>query len=510
MEQRLAAEGARVVYFSTCSFSGKPSIEDFGNALGTAIRNLNSPQAHVVSHSLGGLVVRSYLAGKQSSGAVYTPPLDPKVRKWASIATPNFGALLPQGIPFLPDVQARELVPGNPFLFDLATWNQNRDDLRGVDTIAIIGNAGGFGPGQGSNEGTVGITSASLSFAEADERTRALPSCHGAGDLTSILGLGCDGPPLAVIRADSPLSWQIIDSFLAGRDDWKTAGRSPGQDPYGSLNGGVLQQQRDRFDTPQGSPSDQAFVTNPPVRGGYAVVINKPGPRMLLAIPSAARLDSLSLAPRMLISIYGTALAGCVVAMNGRTLALNYADDRQINALLPEDVTGIARLSVSNTNGSQTFNIMIEPAAPAIFTAVGSGAGAATAIREGTHLSLYLTGLGRGVELANGVVQRTERSGDLRRARAGIQGAGPDQPRAADGKRGGNRCGRRWPAREQCGDNSGALRVIAATPSASSRNHAGECGLPRKECPSRPERLRRHRSIEGACALGGLPGPDLR
>ena len=279
LEQRFNAQGVHSVFFATCSFGGKPSIEELGNALGsTELRSTN-----------------------------------------------------------------------------LATWNQNRDDLRGVDTIAIISNAGGLGPLEGSNDGTVAVTSASMSFAVPDERTRVLPYCHGAGDLTSILGLGCDSPPLAKIQTDNPLSWQIIDSFLAGTNDWKTVGHSPSQDSYLSKYGGILRQTRDRTDVPVGS---------------------------------------LSLAPRMLVSIYGNNLAGSVVTLNGRILPVNYADDHQINTLLTDDVSGVAKLMVSSTQGSQTVNVLAEPAVPAIFSMDGSGTGAAAAIRTGDYLSLYLTGLG--------------------------------------------------------------------------------------------------------------------
>src|SRR5438132_14075160 len=97
---------------------------------------------------------------------------------------------------FLPDAQARELAPGNQCQFDLNTWNQSHDDLRGVDMVALVGNAGGIGPLQGTSDGTVSVTSASASFAEPDERTRVLPYCHGAGELSLILGFGCDAPPL--------------------------------------------------------------------------------------------------------------------------------------------------------------------------------------------------------------------------------------------------------------------------------------------------------------------------
>ena len=396
LQQRLEAEGVRVAYFGTCSVSGAPSIEDLGNALGATILGLNVPQVDLVSHSMGGLIVRSYLSGKQSADGIFNPPADLKVRKWVSIATPNFGALLPSIVAdFLPGTQTSDLVPGSQFLFDLATWNQNRDDLAGVDTVGIIGNAGGSGPIQGSNDGTVAVTSASMSFTLPDERTRMLPYCHGAGDLTSILGLGCDAPPLAKIQSANPLSWHIIDSFLGGSEDWKTIGHTPRQDPYLSRFGGTLTQRRDNVDRRIGSLQNQTFVANAPMIGGYSVVIDKPGPRIALIIPSAAWLPALSLAPRMLISIYGYNLANSMVTVNGHRLEVSYVADNQINALLVDTLSpGLATLTVSNTQGLETTSIRIESAAPAIFTLNGTGFGTAAAYRVDNVIALYLTGLG--------------------------------------------------------------------------------------------------------------------
>jgi uncharacterized protein (TIGR03437 family) len=241
------------------------------------------------------------------------------------------------------------------------------------------------------------MTSASLSFAEPDERTRVLPYCHRAGTLTSILGLGCDAPPLAKIQNDNPLSWQIVDSFLAGTDAWKTVGHSPSQDRYLWQYGGVLSQPRDNVDRPMGSIQDQAFVARPPRVRTYSVVIQRPGPQIAAVYPSAARLDVLSLAPRMLVSIYGSSLSNSTVTVNGQVLALNYSGDQQINALLPGNELGLATLTVSNDRGKQTVNIWLADAAPAIFTRNASGTGVAAAIRSGDYVSLYLTGLGMGV-----------------------------------------------------------------------------------------------------------------
>src|SRR5260370_36771884 len=114
----------------------------------------------------------------------------------------------------------------------------------------MLGNGGGAGPIEGSKDGTVAVTSASMSFALPDERTRVLPYCHGAGDLTSILGLGCDSPPLALIRGDNPLSWRIVDSFLAGAGEWKTIGHSPNQDSYLSKYGGSARHTHEPYVAP--------------------------------------------------------------------------------------------------------------------------------------------------------------------------------------------------------------------------------------------------------------------
>lgn len=396
LEQRLRSQGVSVRYLPTCSLSGKPSIEDIANALTLTIRDLNVPEVDMVTHSMGGLVVRSYLSGKQSTSGVFRPPKDPLIRKWVSVATPNYGALIPSVFAdILPDTQARELVPGSQFLFDLATWNQNHDDLRGVDTVGIVGNAGGFGPFEGGSDGTVAVTSASMSFAEPDQHTRVLPYCHGASIFNSILGFGCDAPPLARIQSENPLSWLIIDSFLSGTNDWKTAGHAPSEDPYLSQYGGVLSQNRDNMDLATGPISDQNFVKGPVV-GTYAVQISKPGPQISLVAPSAARLSLLSLAPRMLISIYGNNLSGSSVSVNGQVLTLTYLSDRQINTLLPENVTGLAKLTVSNSQGKAVVNIMIDDAVPAVFTMDGSGQGPAAAIRVGNYVELFLTGLGVG------------------------------------------------------------------------------------------------------------------
>lgn len=394
LEQKLTAQSLQVRFFDSCAFSGKPKIEDLAAALGGVVNSLNVPQVDIISHSMGGLIVRSYIAGKQTAPGAFNPPADPKIRKWVSIATPNFGALFGGPLAqFAPDEEVRELLPDSQFIFDLATWNQDHDDLHGTDAVAVAGNAGGFGPFSGGSDGLVSLTSASLKFTKPDERTRIIPYCHSDNELVTIFGGGCNGPPIAKIQSDDHLTYRIIQSFLGGSDEWKTIGHPPSQDSLLSKLGGIEHQLRDKDGNPVGAIINRD-LTIAPVPGAYTVVIDKPGPRVYLVAPAAARLDSLSLAPRMIVSIYGGQLDGAAVAVNGQTLTLFYSSSHQINALLPENIAGLVKLTLTTAQGRYVENLIIDDAVPAVFSLDSSGTGPAAAIRTGNFESLYLTGLG--------------------------------------------------------------------------------------------------------------------
>lgn len=412
LEQKLTAQGIRVIYFDSCQYPGHLKIEELGANLGSVIAKLNVPSVDVISHSMGGLIVRAYLSGKQTTPGLFNPPPDPKIRKWISAATPNFGALFggPLAL-FAPDDQVREILPDSQFLFDLATWNQDHDDLRGVDALAIIGNAGGLGTvlgltSSGTSDGLVPLTSASLTFAQPDEKTRILPFCHSDDTFVTLLGGGCNAPPLAKIQSDGQLSYLIISSFLAGTDDWKRIGHSPSQDPVLSKVGGTLVQQRNSADVPTGPIQNNNSVTGVPP-GTYTVIIDKPGPRVYLVAPAAARLGFLSLAPRMIVSIYGDQLDGATVTVNGQTLTLFYSSTHQVNALLPANISGLVKLTLSNAAGKYTENLFIEDAVPATFSFDGSGTGPAAVIRTGNFISLYVTGLGTSGQVPTVLVNGT-------------------------------------------------------------------------------------------------------
>lgn len=96
------------------------------------------------------------------------------------------------------------------------------------------------------------------------------------------------------------------------------------------------------------------------------------------------------------------------VLFNGEALPLLYKSNSQINAILPAAAPGLAKLSLRNSLGEHTLDVMIEPAVPAVFALSGNGVGSAAATdaitgevisptapaRIGQLVALYATGLG--------------------------------------------------------------------------------------------------------------------
>ena len=130
----LQTNGEASVFFDNCSVPDKPSIEKLGAAFGAFLAGLKYTDGtpvgavDVVAHSMGGLIVRSYLSGKQDQVRRSRRPGTTETRKLIFLATPQFGtplANLPLG-----QVQLDELSSGSNFLWDLNTWTDNTDDLR--------------------------------------------------------------------------------------------------------------------------------------------------------------------------------------------------------------------------------------------------------------------------------------------------------------------------------------------------------------------------------------------
>jgi len=399
LEAYLRAENVQTYFFGTCSIPGKPRIERLAVALEQFIDNIGAPQVDLVTYSMGALVARAYLAGKQPTDPNFPPFFTPpplRVRRFVAIASLNFGALFPSVFSFLsPDSQVAEMFPGSSFLFDLATWNQNRDDLREVEALAIVGNGGGPIGGNLSHvsDGLVSLASSSLLFAAPDERTRIVPYCHTDNPLLIVFAGGCDGAPIAKVKTPDHLTWQIVDSFLSDTPGWRTLGHAPSQDPILTKYGGLQTQTRNALDSPAGDIQSRDFVTGSTV-GTYLSTITKPGPSIALVAPAAGRVGSLQVAPRMIVSIYGRNLTGAAVTLQGIPLKLFYVGENQINALLPEVSTILAPLTVATAAGQSSVNLVFASAVPAVFSRDSSGAGPAAAIQTGNAISLFLTGLG--------------------------------------------------------------------------------------------------------------------
>jgi pimeloyl-ACP methyl ester carboxylesterase len=115
-----------VYFFENCTECPNCAIEQLGADLGTFLNSIQYsdgtpvPQVDVVAHSMGGLIVRSYLAGKQQASGAFSPPATPKILKAVFIGTPHFGSFQADSpvadILFFAGNQTNEMKRGSRFL----------------------------------------------------------------------------------------------------------------------------------------------------------------------------------------------------------------------------------------------------------------------------------------------------------------------------------------------------------------------------------------------------------
>jgi uncharacterized protein (TIGR03437 family) len=352
---------------------------------------------------------------------------------------------------FTPQVQ--EMASGSAFLFGLGTWNQGTDDLRGVDAVAAAGDAGSgtIGNPAGFDDGVVTLTSASLRF-YLPGRTRVIPYCHLGGGIATFFNL-CPRNAQGIADIDSAThnSAQIIVSFLGGTSDWQSVGTAAENNPFLSVDGGLIVEARAADDSSlnidsasavlpgtalakrlntssyglayadlfpagmvplnvtSGSLNINTSVTLP--AGGTEPYTVKPGPLITRVYPAAAADFPRVLAPGMLIAIYGVDLGDQTkVLVDGSAIQLYYTSQTQIDAVLPVSASGLTQLTVQNSAGQHTVNVYVVAAAPSIFTQDSSGSGPASALKvsngtlslvtadnplnAGDAVALYATGLG--------------------------------------------------------------------------------------------------------------------
>lgn len=445
----LAASQISSVFFDNCtvtsSTSSRPTIEALGAAFGSFLGTLHytdgTPvtQVDVVAHSMGGLILRSYLAGKTDASPVtYAPPANTGIRKAIFLATPHFGT--PVATQLGSDVQTQELSLGSQFLFDLNTWNEGLDDLRGVDALAVEG-TGGTGVasgttsfGAGLDDGVVTLNSASLGFVRPG-RTRLVPACHASISLLVSFGLcSKDAPPIANITDSNNVTGQIIVSFLTGTTDWQSLGQSISG--VAASLGGINVQAEDLTGTPVAA---SATITSPTglnaplsksstsqvlyldvfpasgssplhvqtsassidttqtlLAGSEVPVIVKPGPVVRGAVPAGGPIFPYNVASGSFVAIYGTNLAGSTliaggpnyptalgdvqVMVNDKPTAIQYISSGQINVIWPDVASGITKLKVTTGSGSFTTNVIVQDTVPSVFTLGGDTAAAVNAI----------------------------------------------------------------------------------------------------------------------------------
>ena len=454
-DQLLAANGEVSLFFNNCSYGNRPNLETLGQGVRPVFWRRSSTRTEtavdtvdVVVHSMGGLILRSYLAGKDPSSGAFAPPATVPVRKVIFLATPHYGTGIAFSATFFgTNAQTDELSSGSRFLWDLNTWNQGTDDLRGVDALAVIGNGGngaqvlGIGNGQPKfDDGVVTLTSGSLRFYKSD-RTRILPVCHTDWSLIALL---CPSmTSIANLSSATADVSKIVLSFLNDTADWQNIGASASADSYLAASTGLLVAVKTAddklatldsvsagskklttagnkevaytdlitagalaFNAGAGGASIQKTVNVG--AGAYAPVLLKTGPRMTGVLPAAAAVFPYAVAAGEIVAIYGEGLAKAQVTVNGTPATIIAAVDSQINAILPTTISGLVQVTAKDSVGSHTLNVLVEPSVPAIFSADFTGKGPAAALnaityqpvtagnplRPGDWVSLYLTGLG--------------------------------------------------------------------------------------------------------------------
>lgn len=449
-DQVMQRDGRVSLFFNNCEHARNLRIEEIGNKLRDFLAGLRYADGQVVTavdivaHSMGGLIVRSYLSGKQADRGVFTPPVGVPIRKAVFLATPFFGAVAAT-LPGAPsDIQTQQMLPGSQFLFDLATWNQFTDNLRGIDAIAVAANAGtGLASGvEKFDDSTVVLTSASLEFA-AEGRTRVVPYCHTV--LSGLLAAACSpNRSIANWSDEQHDAARIALSFFNGNDAWK----STGTDIRDTTRRGLFVQLRDAEDRAVPIDSalplavrsseiawsdrlqtdslnarltttagEQVFVgSGLPAATTKAVIAKPAGPSIAAVIPSAGPVTPRAVAPGMFASIYGTNLTAAIeqaqalpypttlantqVLASSGPLQLHYASPTQINAVIPPGAQASLLLTVRGGTGQQTIRVLVEPAVPTLFAGAVTNAitgaliTASSPANRGEYITIYLTGLG--------------------------------------------------------------------------------------------------------------------
>lgn len=389
MPELLASEGWRVHYFNQCEVRGRdgqPTIEELGVALGKFVEEAGLKEFDAVGYSMGGLVLRAYLAGKQPEGG-WRPPERVRIRRAVFLATPHMGAVAQAGalVGREADGQQRAMFQGSSFLGELAGWTQDSRQLRGVEALAVVGDGG---PSR-AHDGVVSLVSGAWLKVLGEDRVRVLPYCHEE----SLPGWLCRGLALAKVNGRQHLSYRVVESFLRGNDNWRRIGEGPRQSRELSRFGGIHLVFRQADNQPAevtrttlmtGRLSGELlwnseggfFADRLPVgeyelvgrnqlparwvaeAGHYPAVVIKSGPAVRRVFPDGI------LRPGMRVRIEGLELAGSQALLNGEPVELEWVDEHTAELLLPEATGGLLHLRLESAGGVTECGLMVEEGQP--------------------------------------------------------------------------------------------------------------------------------------------------
>ena len=451
LAQYLESDGVPVVYFfDNCAEGPNQTLEVLANDLATFLGTITYDngaqvsQIDLVAFSIGGLIARAYLAGLQPNETL-TPPVNTLVRDLVLIATPNFGSYLTANYASIipAGTQSAELIPGSSFLWNLATWNQRVDDLRGVNAITVIGNAGIYANNltgislANASDGIVSTTSASLGFvAQNTTVTRIVPYCQvdpSAFTNTSLGPYNCNAAGIANATSEAQYTGQIVRYFLAGSSAWQSIGTTPANDIYLAKDGGTF------FALLNGTGSIVSDITqviwgtlplfvgadtgavfyNDFAAGtgafqpmsqslgtvncglvteavGYFAVARCKIATAIISVGPLQNTAARQVSPGAAITITGADLGalcnGCKVTANGQSLSVSSWNNTSIKAQLPASLSGFVTIAVFATTGTDSIDIMVASPVPAI-TSVTNAGSFQPGIAPATWLSIFGTSL---------------------------------------------------------------------------------------------------------------------